>query len=69
MATFHSARKRSDYLVRAKLYPTEQIVGLHKRKDKRCEVCLNVQETCFTNSVTNKVVDTGATWRIFDPQA
>ena len=29
MATFHSAHKLSSYLVRAKLYPIEQIVGLH----------------------------------------
>ena len=55
MATFHSARKLSSYLVRAKLYPIERIVGSHKCKGKRWEVCLNVQETsCFSSSVTNK---------------
>ena len=55
IATFRSARKLSSYLVRARLYPIEQIVGSRKCKGKRCEVCLNVQETsCFTSSVTNK---------------
>ena len=39
MATFCSAHKLSSYLVRAKFYPIEQIVGSHECKDKRCEVC------------------------------
>ena len=39
MATFCSAHKLSSYLVRAKLYPIEQIVGSHECKDKCCEVC------------------------------
>ena len=34
MATFRSACKFSSYLVRAKLHPIEQIVGLHKCKGK-----------------------------------
>ena len=55
MATFCSARKLSSYLVRAKLYPIEQIFGSYKFKGKRCKVCLNVQETsCFSSSVTNE---------------
>ena len=55
VATFRSARKLISYLVRAKLYPTERIVGSHKCKGKRCEVCLNVQKTsCFSSSVTNE---------------
>ena len=37
MTTFRSARKLSSYLVRAKLYPIERIVGSHKRKGKRCD--------------------------------
>ena len=55
MATFRSARKLSSYLVKAKLYPIERIVISHKCKGKRCEVCLNIQETsCFSSSVTNE---------------
>ena len=54
MATFRSARKLSSYLVKAKLYPIERIVSSHKCKGKRCEVCLNVQETCFSSRVTNE---------------
>ena len=59
MATFCSAHKVSSYLVRAKLYPIERIVGSHKWKSKRCEVCLNIQETsCFSSSVTNATYNT-----------
>ena len=55
IATFCSEPKLSSYLVRAKLYPIERIVGLHKCKGKRCEVCLIVQGTsCFSSSVTSK---------------
>ena len=54
MATSRSACKLSSYLVRAKLYPLERIVDSHKRKGKRCEVCLNIQEICFSSSVTNE---------------
>ena len=55
MAAFRSACKLSSNLVRAKLYPIVRIVGSHKCKGKRCEVCLIVQETsCFSSSVTNE---------------
>ena len=55
MAAFRSAYKLSSNLVRAKLYPIVRIVGSHKCKGKRCEVCLIVQETsCFSSSVTNE---------------
>ena len=55
IATFCSERELSSYLVRAKLYPIERTVGLHKWKGKRCEVCLIVQGTsCFSSSVTNE---------------
>ena len=58
MATFRSARKLSSYLIRAKLYPIERIVGSHKCKGKRCEVCLNVQETsCSSSSVTSEIYE------------
>lgn len=42
---FCIARTLSRYLVRANLYVIEQIVGSHEYRDKRCEVCLNVQAT------------------------
>ena len=59
MATFRSARKLSSYLVRAKLYLIEQIVGPYKCKGKRCAVCLNVQEiSCFSSSMTNETYKT-----------
>ena len=55
MISFRSARKLSSYLVRAKLYPTERIVGSYKCGGKRCEVCINVNETStFTSTVTGE---------------
>ena len=55
MTTFHSVHKVNSYLVKAKLHPIERIVGSHKCKGKRREVCLNIQETsCFSSSVTNE---------------
>ena len=53
--SFRSARKLSSYLVRAKLYPTERTVGSYKCGGKRCEVCINVNETStFTSTVTGE---------------
>ena len=55
MISFRSARKLSSYLVRAKLYPTERIVGSYKCCGKRCEVRINVNETStFTSTVTGE---------------
>ena len=55
MISFRSARMLSSYLVRAKLYPTERIVGSYKYGGKRCEVCINVNETStFTSTVTGE---------------
>ena len=45
MASFHSARKISSYLVRAKLYPLERRVGFFKCGSRHCQVCLNVTKT------------------------
>ena len=45
MVSFHSARKLSSYLVRAKLYPLERTVGSYKCKGKRCQVCNYITET------------------------
>ena len=45
MVTFHSSRKLSSYLVRAKFYP----------RGKRYAVSLNVNQTsAFTSSVTHE---------------
>ena len=52
MATLRSTRKLSSYLVRAKLYPIEQIVDSHKCKDKRCQV--GHETSCFSSSVTSE---------------
>ena len=55
MVTFHSSRKLSSYLVRAKLYPLERVTGSCKCLGKRCAVFLNVNETStFTSSVTHE---------------
>ena len=55
IVSFHSARKLSSYLVRAKLYPTERKVGSFKCKGKRCKTCFNVNETdSFASSATKE---------------
>ena len=51
--SFRSAWKLSSYLVRAELYHSEIKVGLFKFEAKRCQTCLNLNETeSFTSSVT-----------------
>ena len=59
MTSFRSAMKLSSYLVRVKLYPTEQTVGSFKYNGKRCQTCLNVNETDTFTSTT-----TGETYKI-----
>ena len=55
MISLCSARKISSYLVRAKLYPEERSKGSFKYGNKRCEVCLNVNETStFASTVTGE---------------
>ena len=55
MVSFPGARKLSSYLVRAKVYPLERKVGSSGCGKKRCQVCLNVNETdSFTSTSTNK---------------
>ena len=45
----------NSYLVRAKLYPEERTKGSFKCGSKRCEVCLNVNETStFDSTVTGE---------------
>ena len=56
MISFRSARKLSSYLVREKLYPIERTVRLFKCNGKRCQTCLNVNETdTFTSTTTGKM--------------
>ena len=56
MVSNRSSRKLSSYLVRAKLYPTDRIVGSEGCGKKRCEVCVNVCETdTFTSTVTGDI--------------
>ena len=55
MISFRSARKLSSYLVRAKLYFIKRTVGSFKCNSKRCQTCLNVNETgTFTSTTTGK---------------
>ena len=53
IVSYRSARKISNYLARAKLYPIERKVGSEKCGKSRCEVCLNIHETdTFTSTAT-----------------
>ena len=53
--SFPSARKLSSYLVRAKLYLIDRTVGSFKCSEKRCQTCLNVNETdTFTSASTGE---------------
>ena len=55
MISFWNAIKLRSNLVRAKLYPTERTVRSYKCGGKRCEVCINVNETStFTSTVTGE---------------
>ena len=55
MVSYRSSRKLSSYLVRAKLYLIERIVGSKGCGRNCCEVCVNVCETdTFTSTVTGE---------------
>ena len=54
MVSYRSSRKLSSYLVRAKPYPIERIVGSKCCGKKCCEVCVNVCETDTFTSRFNK---------------
>ena len=55
MVSLRSPRKISNYLVRAKLYPLDRVVGSTECGKKKCEVCVNVSETnTFTSNVTGE---------------
>ena len=50
MISFRSSRKLSSYLVRSKLYLTKRTLRSFKCGGKRCEVCINDNETSTFNS-------------------
>ena len=55
MISFRSSRKLSSYFARAKLYPTERVVGSFKCNKPRWLVCVNVTETkTFSSTVTGR---------------
>ena len=55
MVSFRCAKKLSRYLVRTKLYSLERKVRSFKCKGKRCQACLNVNETdSFASTVTKE---------------
>ena len=55
MVSFRSSRKISSYLVRAKLYPVERLVGSFSCKRPCCQICTYVNETdSFTSTVTEE---------------
>ena len=55
MVSFRSYKKISSYLVRAKLYPVERLVGSFNCKRPRCQICTYVNETdSFTSTVTRE---------------
>ena len=55
MVSYRSSRKLSSYLVRAKLYPIDRIVGSKGCDKKQCKVCVNVCETdTFSSTVTGE---------------
>ena len=59
MVSFTSPRKISGYLVRAKLYLLDRVVGSTKCGKKRCEVCLSICErNLFTGNVTGETYET-----------
>ena len=49
--SFSLARKISNYLMRANMYPIERTVVSKNCGSKRCEVCININETSnFTST-------------------
>ena len=53
MVSFRGARKFNSYLVRAKLYPLEKLVGSTKCDKSRCQVCNNINETATFERSSN----------------
>ena len=58
MVSSRSSRKLNSYLVRAKLYPIDRIVGFKACRKKRCEVSVNVCERdTFSSTVTGETFE------------
>ena len=53
-ASFRSARNLKRFLVRSKVYPLERKGGSTKCNGKRCQVCLNINETDTFESFQTK---------------
>ena len=54
MVWFKSSRKLISYLVGAKLYPTERVVGAFKCDKPRCSDCVNNTDiNSFTRTITS----------------
>ena len=52
--SFRSVRNLKSFLVRSKVYPLERKVGSAKCNGKRCQVCLNINETDTFESFQTK---------------
>ena len=55
-ASYTSARKIKDYIVRSKLYPLERNVGCGGFGNRRSQVCNNMKVTDIFDSFTTKNV-------------
>ena len=53
-ASFRSARSLKSFLIRFKVYPLDRKVGSAKCNGKRCQVCLNINETDAFESFQTK---------------
>ena len=56
IASYRSAKKIKDYIVRSKLYPVERSVGCRGCVGSRCQVCENIKvtDTCTSFITKNK---------------
>ena len=55
IASYRSARKIKDYIVRSKLYPVEGSLGCRGCGSSRCQICENIKVTdTFTSFTTKK---------------
>ena len=52
--SFRSAKNLKSFLIKSKVYPLERKVGSVKCNGKRCQVCLNINETDTFESFQTK---------------